>query len=213
MTGLSASMASVTNQAQLSQRDICPATQGSGPPLHAGEWLITYEVFRDLGIAFAAVLVPVLPDTAIIAGAGIMVRNPIILVDFIELRLAEGMAPDAAEIDAGALRFRPTMLTAAAVVVGSSIILFDPIFQGLAIAPMAGGIASLPVSRMTVPVPFCECRPLPAYDCQGLPAVESGGWLLDEPLLVSLHGPEEAGSPRQLNIGRKQDPGHRPATR
>ena len=90
MTGLSASMASVTNQAQLSQRDICPATQGSGPPLHAGEWLITYEVFRDLGIAFAAVLVPVLPDTAIIAGAGIMVRNPIILVDFIELRLAEG---------------------------------------------------------------------------------------------------------------------------
>jgi len=210
MTGLSASMASVTNQAQLSQRDICPATQGSGPPLHAGEWLITYEVFRDLGIAFAAVLVPVLPDTAIIAGAGIVVRNPIILVDFIELRLAEG---NGARRCRNRRRRLPAMLTAAAVVVGSSIILFDPIFQGLAIAPMAGGIASLPVSRMTVPVPFCECRPLPAYDCQGLPAVESGGWLLDEPLLVSLHGPEEAGSPRQLNIGRKQDPGHRPATR
>jgi multidrug efflux pump subunit AcrB len=89
-----------------------------------------------------------------IAGAGIVVRNSIILVDFIELRLAEGMALDAAVIDAGAVRFRPMMLTAAAVVVGSSVILFDPIFQGLAIALMAGEIASLLLSRMTVPVLF-----------------------------------------------------------
>jgi multidrug efflux pump subunit AcrB len=160
-----------------------------------GEWHITYEVFRDLGIAFAAVLiliyglvvgwfqsfvtplvimaaipfslVGILPAHGLlhafftatsmigfIAGAGIVVRNSIILVDFIELRLAEGMALDAAVIDAGAVRFRPMMLTAAAVVVGSSVILFDPIFQGLAIALMAGEIASLLLSRMTVPVLF-----------------------------------------------------------
>ncbi len=160
-----------------------------------GEWQITYEVFRDLGIAFAAVLIliyglvvgwfqsfltPLIIMAAIpfslvgivpahgllhafftatsmigfIAGAGIVVRNSIILVDFIELRLAGGMALDEAVIDAGAIRFRPMMLTAAAVVVGSSVILFDPIFQGLAIALMAGEIASLLLSRMTVPVLF-----------------------------------------------------------
>ncbi len=160
-----------------------------------GEWHITYEVFRDLGIAFAAVLIliyglvvgwfqsfltPLIIMAAIpfslvgilpahgllnafftatsmigfIAGAGIVVRNSIILVDFIELRLQEGMPLDQAVIDAGAVRFRPMMLTAAAVVVGSSVILFDPIFQGLAIALMAGEIASLLLSRMTVPVLF-----------------------------------------------------------
>jgi multidrug efflux pump subunit AcrB len=89
-----------------------------------------------------------------IAGAGIVVRNSIILVDFIELRIAEGMPLDEAVIDAGAVRFRPMLLTAAAVVVGSSVILTDPIFQGLAIALMAGEIASLLLSRMTVPVLF-----------------------------------------------------------
>ena len=160
-----------------------------------GEWHITYEVFRDLGIAFAAVLIliyglvvgwfqsfmtPLIIMAAIpfslvgilpahgllnafftatsmigfIAGAGIVVRNSIILVDFIELRLAEGMPLDEAVVDAGAVRFRPMMLTAAAVVAGSSVILFDPIFQGLAIALMAGEIASLLLSRMTVPVLF-----------------------------------------------------------
>ena len=160
-----------------------------------GEWHITYEVFRDLGIAFAAVLIliyglvvgwfqsfltPLIIMAAIpfslvgilpahgllhafftatsmigfIAGAGIVVRNSIILVDFVELRLQEGMPLDQAVIDAGAVRFRPMMLTAAAVVVGSSVILFDPIFQGLAIALMAGEIASLLLSRMTVPVLF-----------------------------------------------------------
>lgn len=164
-----------------------------------GEWHITYEVFRDLGIAFAAVLIliyglvvgwfqsfltPLVIMAAIpfslvgiipahgllhafftatsmigfIAGAGIVVRNSIILVDFIELRLSEGMPLDAAVIDAGAVRFRPMMLTAAAVVVGASVILFDPIFQGLAIALMAGEVASLMLSRMTVPVLFYLLR-------------------------------------------------------
>ena len=84
----------------------------------------------------------------------IVVRNSIILVDFIELRLSQGMPLDEAVIDAGAVRFRPMMLTAAAVVVGSSVILFDPIFQGLAIALMAGEVASLLLSRMTVPILF-----------------------------------------------------------
>jgi multidrug efflux pump subunit AcrB len=160
-----------------------------------GEWHITYEVFRDLGIAFAAVLIliyalvvgwfqsfvtPLIIMAAIpfslvgilpahglmgafftatsmigfIAGAGIVVRNSIILVDFVELRLQEGMALDAAVIDAGAVRFRPMLLTAAAVVVGAAIILFDPIFQGLAIALMAGEVASLALSRMTVPIVY-----------------------------------------------------------
>jgi len=164
-----------------------------------GEWHITYEVFRDLGLAFAAVLiliyvlvvgwfqsfitplvimaaipfslVGILPAHGLlgafftatsmigfIAGAGIVVRNSIILVDFIELRLKEGMPLDQAVIDAGAVRFRPMVLTAAAVVVGSLVILFDPIFQGLAIALMAGEIASLLLSRMTVPILYFLVR-------------------------------------------------------
>ncbi len=158
-----------------------------------GEWHITYEVFRDLGIAFAAVLVliyilvvwwfeafdvpltimaaipfslvGILPAHAamgafftatsmigFIAGAGIVVRNSIILVDFIEMRLREGMPLAEAVVDAGAVRFRPMALTAAAVIVGSAVILFDPIFQGLAISLMAGEVASLLLSRVTVPV-------------------------------------------------------------
>ena len=86
------------------------------------------------------------------AGAGIVVRNSIILVDFIELRLKEGWPLAEAVIDAGAVRFRPMLLTAMAVVVGSGVILFDPIFQGLAISLMAGEVASLLLSRMAVPV-------------------------------------------------------------
>jgi multidrug efflux pump subunit AcrB len=80
------------------------------------------------------------------------VRNSIILVDFIELRLRDGMPLDQAVVDAGAVRFRPMALTAAAVIVGAGVILFDPIFQGLAISLMAGEVASLLLSRMAVPV-------------------------------------------------------------
>ena len=158
-----------------------------------GEWHITLEVFRDLGVAFGVVLVliyallvgwfrsfstplvvmaaipfslvGILPAHAALgafftatsmigfmAGAGIVVRNSIILVDFIEARLREGMPLDEAVVDAGAVRFRPMLLTALAVVVGASVILFDPIFQGLAISLVAGELASLLVSRMAVPV-------------------------------------------------------------
>ena len=87
-----------------------------------------------------------------IAGAGIVVRNSIILVDFIELRRREGLPLEQAVVDAGAVRFRPMALTAAAMIVGAAVILFDPIFQGLAISLMAGEAASLLLSRMAVPV-------------------------------------------------------------
>jgi multidrug efflux pump subunit AcrB len=158
-----------------------------------GEWQITYEVFRDLGLAFAVVLVliyvivvawfqsfrvplvimapipltlvGILPAHALmgafitatsfigfIAGAGIIVRNSIILVDFIELRRSQGLPLEEAVVDAGAVRFRPMLLTAAAVVVGAFVILFDPIFQGLAISLMAGEVASTVLSRLAVPV-------------------------------------------------------------
>jgi len=158
-----------------------------------GEWHITYEVFRDLGIAFGAVmiliyilvvawfkdfttplvimapipltLIGILPGHALfgafftatsmigfIALAGIIVRNSIILIDFAEMKRREGMALDEAIIEAGAVRFRPMLLTAAAVVVGSFVIVFDPIFQGLAIAMMCGEIASTTLSRVTIPI-------------------------------------------------------------
>jgi len=177
-----------------------------------GEWHITYEVFRDLGIAFAAVLiliyilvvgwfqsfvtpvtimlaipfslVGILPAHAalgafftatsmigFIAGAGIVVRNSIILVDFIELRVRTGMTLEAAVVDAGAVRFRPMALTAAAVIAGSAVILFDPIFQGLAISLMAGEVASLLLSRMTVPITyFLTHRHAHVHIAQGEPS-------------------------------------------
>ena len=62
------------------------------------------------------------------------------------------MPLDRAVVDAGAVRFRPMMLTAAAVVVGASVILYDPIFQGLALSLMAGEVASTLLSRTAVPV-------------------------------------------------------------
>ena len=158
-----------------------------------GEWQITIEVFRDLGLTFAAVLVliyvlvvgwfrsfivpliimapipltlvGILPAHAIlgafftatsmigfIAGAGIIVRNSIILVDFIELRRRQGIPLSQAVIDAGAIRFRPMLLTAAAVVVGASVILTDPIFQGLAVSLIAGAVASTFLSWPTIPI-------------------------------------------------------------
>jgi multidrug efflux pump subunit AcrB len=86
------------------------------------------------------------------AGAGIVVRNSIILVDFIELRRAQGRPLAEAVVEAGAVRFRPMLLTALAVIVGASVILADPIFQGLALSLLAGEVASLLISRFAVPV-------------------------------------------------------------
>jgi multidrug efflux pump subunit AcrB len=93
-----------------------------------------------------------------IAGAGITVRNSIILVDFIELRRAQGLGLRQAVIDAGTVRFRPMVLTAAAVAVGASVILFDPIFQGLAVALIGGEVAATVLSRIAVPVLYYLVR-------------------------------------------------------
>jgi multidrug efflux pump subunit AcrB len=158
-----------------------------------GEWHITIEVFRDLGMAFAAVLVliyilmvgwfrsfltpmivmVVIPFSLVgilpahgmlgafftatsmigfMAGAGIVVRNSIILVDFIEQRLREGLPLAEAVVEAGMVRFRPILLTALAVVVGASVILTDPIFQGLAISLMAGSLVSMIIAPVAVPL-------------------------------------------------------------
>jgi multidrug efflux pump subunit AcrB len=89
-----------------------------------------------------------------IAGAGIIVRNSIILVDFIEHQMSQGHALKEAVISAGVLRFRPMLLTAAAVVVGSSVMLMDPIFQGLAVSLIFGEVAATLISRFAVPVMY-----------------------------------------------------------
>jgi multidrug efflux pump subunit AcrB len=179
-----------------------------------GEWQITLEVFRDLGAAFAIVLlliygllvgwfrslltplvvmaaipfslVGILPAHAALgafftatsmigfmAGAGIVVRNSIILVDFAETRIRQGMPVKEAVVEAGAVRFRPMLLTAMAVAVGAGVILFDPIFQGLAIALAAGEVASLLISRMAVPVLYAM-----AYGGRAQPSASG------EPVLV-----------------------------
>ncbi|MBI3594116.1 MAG: efflux RND transporter permease subunit [Nitrospirae bacterium] len=157
-----------------------------------GEWFITYEVFRDLGISFACVmlliyilmvgwfrsfavplvimvpipvsLIGILPGHLIvgafftatsmigfIAGAGIIVRNSIILVDFIDRQIESGMPLKEAVIRSGILRFRPILMTGGAVVVGSSVMLFDPIFQGLAVSLIFGEIAATILTPFTYP--------------------------------------------------------------
>ena len=158
-----------------------------------GEWQITLEVFRDLGIAFAVVLiiiyilivgwfqdfgVPIVMMIAIplsligilighwltgafftatsmiglIALAGIMVRNSVLLIDFIQISLSQGQTLKESVIEAGAVRTMPILLTAGTVVIGAIVILFDPIFQGLAISLMGGAIASTALTLITVPL-------------------------------------------------------------
>ena len=158
-----------------------------------GEWQITYEVFRDMGIAFAVVMVLVyilvvawfrsfitpfiimapIPLTLIgilpghwltgmfftatsmigfIALAGIIVRNSILLVDFINLEIEGGAALDAAVLKAGAVRFRPIVLTAAALVVGGLVIVLDPIFQGLAVSLIFGVIVATALTLIVIPL-------------------------------------------------------------
>ena len=158
-----------------------------------GEWKITYDVFRDLGIAFLFVLIiiyilivgwfqnfvtplvqlSVIPLSLIgiilghwimgayfsapsmigfIALAGIMVRNSILLIDFIEIRIKDGIPLKQAIIEAGTVRSTPIVLTAGSVVLGAVIILFDPIFQGLAISLMGGTITSTLLTLIVVPL-------------------------------------------------------------
>ena len=158
-----------------------------------GEWQITFEVFRDLGAAFAVVVIiiyvllvgwfqsfrsPVVMLIAIplsligiilghwvfdayftatsmiglIALAGIMVRNSVLLVDFINLRIADGIGIRQAVVEAGAVRTTPILLTAGTVVIGAVVMLFDPIFQGLAISLLGGTIFSTFLTLLAVPL-------------------------------------------------------------
>jgi multidrug efflux pump subunit AcrB len=160
-----------------------------------GEWQITLEVFRDLGMAFLVAIIfiyilivgwfqsfkaPMVMMVAIplsligiilghwmmdafftatsfigmIALAGIMVRNSVLLIDFINLRLAEGIPLKKAVIEAGAVRTTPILLTAGTVVIGAFVILFDPIFQGLAISLMGGTIVSTVLTLLVVPLVY-----------------------------------------------------------
>jgi len=160
-----------------------------------GEWQITLEVFRDLGIAFLGVIIiiyilivgwfqnfkaPIVMMVAIplslvgivlghwimgafftatsfigmIALAGIMVRNSVLLIDFVNLRVEEGIPLKQAVIEAGAVRTTPILLTAGTVVIGAFVILFDPIFQGLAISLMGGTIVSTVLTLLVVPLVY-----------------------------------------------------------
>jgi len=160
-----------------------------------GEWQITLEVFRDLGIAFLGAIIliyilivgwfqnfkaPIVMMVAIplsligiilghwimgafftatsfigmIALAGIMVRNSVLLIDFINLRTTEGVPLKQACIEAGAVRTTPILLTAGTVVIGAFVILFDPIFQGLAISLMGGTIVSTVLTLLVVPLVY-----------------------------------------------------------
>jgi multidrug efflux pump subunit AcrB len=164
-----------------------------------GEWQVTIEVFRDLGLAFAIVLIliyvlvvgwfqsfkvplvimapipltliGILPAHAItgafftatsmigmIALAGIIVRNSILLVDFIQLEEERGRPLHDAVLEAGAVRFRPIALTAAAVVVGGLVMVLDPIFQGLAVALMSGAVVATLLTMVVVPILYWELR-------------------------------------------------------
>ena len=164
-----------------------------------GEWHVTIEVFRDLGIAFAIVLlliyvlvvgwfqsftiplvimapipltlIGILPGHAfsgafftatsmigMIALAGIIVRNSILLVDFIQLAEARGRTLREAVLEAGAVRFRPIALTAAAVVIGGLVMVLDPIFQGLAVALMSGAVVATLLTMVVVPLLYWELQ-------------------------------------------------------
>lgn len=172
-----------------------PVTEENYAMKWDGEWHITYEVFRDLGISFAVVLiiiyllivgmfqnftVPLLmmipiPLTllgiipghlmfgafftatsmiGVIALAGIMVRNSVLLIDYIEARLAEGEVLKEAVIEAGAVRFLPIALTAGTVVTGSFVMVFDPIFEGLAISLMMGSLLSTILTVVVIPLSY-----------------------------------------------------------
>jgi multidrug efflux pump subunit AcrB len=162
-----------------------------------GEWQITVEVFRDLGIAFAAVLVLIyvlvvawfqsftaplvimapIPLTLIgilpahaasgafftatsmigmIALAGIIVRNSILLVDFVELGRERGQSVRDAVVASGLIRARPIILTAAAVVIGGAVMVTDPIFQGLGIALISGALVSTGLTLVAIPLLYHE---------------------------------------------------------
>ena len=162
-----------------------------------GEWQVTIEVFRDLGLACAVVLlliyllvvgwfrsftvplvimapipltlIGILPGHALtgafftapsmvgmIALAGIVVRNSILLVDFIQLEAKRGRALRDAVLTAAVVRFRPIALTAVAVVVGGLVMVLDPIFQGLAVSLISGAVVATCLTMIVVPLLYWE---------------------------------------------------------
>ncbi len=159
----------------------------------SGEWVITYETFRDLGLAFGAALVLIyillvwefgnfiqpaiimapIPLTLIgiipghwllnaeftatsmigfIALAGIEVRNSILLVDFAKNEIHRGMSVKEAVMMAGQIRMRPIWVTDLTMMAGALAILFDPIFQGMAISLLFGPIVAVPLTMLVVPL-------------------------------------------------------------
>jgi multidrug efflux pump subunit AcrB len=160
-----------------------------------GEWQITYETFRDMGLAYAVgliliyllvvaqfrsywiplvimapiplTLIGILPGHALlgrqftatsmigmIALAGIIVRNSILLVDFIRQEVASGKALEEAVIQAGAVRTRPIALTGIAAMAGAFFILDDPIFSGLAVSLIFGILVSTLLTLVVIPVVY-----------------------------------------------------------
>jgi len=87
-----------------------------------------------------------------IALAGIMVRNSVLLIDFIDIRLDDGVPLRQAVIEAGAVRTRPILLTAGTVAIGAFVIILDPVFQGLAISLIGGVVASTTLTLLIVPL-------------------------------------------------------------
>ncbi len=176
-----------------------PPNDGSVAFEWAGEWTVTYETFRDMGIAFAIALVLIymlvvwefgnfllpaivmapIPLTLIgiipghwilgaeftatsmigfIALAGIIVRNSILLVDFARHQVAEGEDLMQAMINACQARTRPILITAFALLAGSSVILFDPIFQGMAVSLMFGTIVATLLTLLVIPLGCISAR-------------------------------------------------------
>jgi len=158
-----------------------------------GEWKITYETFRDMGIAYAVgliliyllvvaqfksyltpliimapiplTIIGVMPGHAMlgaqftatsmigmIALAGIIVRNSILLVDFINLQIAEGASAEQAVVNAASARAKPIVLTGLAAMLGAFFILDDPIFNGLAVSLIFGILVSTLLTLVVIPV-------------------------------------------------------------
>jgi multidrug efflux pump subunit AcrB len=134
-------------------------------------WFQSFKVPLVIMAPIPLTLIGILPGHAIsgafftatsmigmIALAGIIVRNSILLVDFIQLAEERGRSLRDAVLEAGAVRFRPIALTAAAVVVGGLVMVLDPIFQGLAVALMSGAVVATLLTMIVVPILYWELR-------------------------------------------------------
>ena len=171
-----------------------------------GEWTVTWQTFRDMGIAFGVALILIyglivwefrnfvipaivmapIPLTLIgiipghwlmnadftatsmigfIALAGIIVRNSILLVDFSRAQVAQGVPVEVAMVRACQSRTRPILITALALVLGSSVILTDPIFQGMAISLLFGVVVSTLLTLVVIPLGCITARKALCTNC------------------------------------------------